>query len=162
MSHHSDTHEYAYHHYLAVYQEAKEKENRLEKKKEQYKEYIINSGEGNKSYWEEQVKYTELEIIKAKKEVENVIDNLAKKGVNATKIKEQNELTETKIAEISKKLENLPETKIKLVEKYEQERETRLNNYKTIDWVKERSEENKTLFGLEENLKNEIKTGRSR
>lgn len=74
------------------------------------------------------------------------IGYLAEKGVNVTEIENQTKVTEDKIAELDKKLEELPEIKEKLIQQYQKEKEEQLKVNKNKDYVRERAAENRTLF----------------
>ena len=99
-------------------------------------------------YWKEKVPYEQLQVERAKKEIEQVIEKLAKKGVNIADFQHQQEITENKIASIDKAInEELPIIRERLITQYKQEKQERLNAPQ-IDFIQERAEENKTFFKL--------------
>lgn len=55
-----------------------------------------------------------------------VIENLSKKGVNVREIEQQTQATEDRIAELDKRLEDLPETKRILLVQYQKEKHEQL------------------------------------
>ncbi|GJH40085.1 hypothetical protein RCZ04_06350 [Capnocytophaga sp. HP1101] len=99
-------------------------------------------------YWKEKLPYRALQVERAKKEIEQVIEKLAKKGVNIADFQHQQEIVENKIASIDKAInEELPIIRERLITQYKQEKQERLNAPQ-IDFVQERAEENKTFFKL--------------
>ena len=56
--------------------------------------------------------------------------------------------TEAKIVEFDKTLEEISETKTQLILQYKQEKEEQMKIDKAINFIKERADENKTLFAL--------------
>ena len=62
----------------------------------------------------------------AKEKVQEEIDILSQKGVNVTVIEQQTKITEDKIAELDKRLEDLPNVREELVEKYREQKEMQL------------------------------------
>lgn len=103
--------------------------------------------EGDDSeYWRNQLPSYQKTIDLAKEEVQKAIQHLAEKGVNVTEIEKQTKATEGKIAELDKKLEELPEIKDNLIAQYKTEKEQQLKINKYIDHVKDRAEENKILY----------------
>ena len=99
-------------------------------------------------YWKEKVPYEQLQVERAKKEIEQVIEKLAKKGVNIADFQHQQEIVENKIASIDKAInEELPIIRERLITQYKQEKQERLNAPQ-INFVEERAEENKTFFKL--------------
>ncbi|EPE01000.1 MULTISPECIES: toprim domain-containing protein [Capnocytophaga] len=99
-------------------------------------------------YWKEKLPYRAQQVERAKKEVERVIEKLAKKGVNIADFQHQQEITENKIASIDKAInEELPIIRERLITQYKQEKQERLNAPQ-IDFIQERAEENKTFFKL--------------
>ena len=57
-------------------------------------------------------------------------------------------ITEDKIAELDKRLEELPDVREGLVSKYREEKEERLKNNKRRDYLEERANENAVLFNI--------------
>lgn len=99
-------------------------------------------------YWKEKVPYEQLQVERAKKEVDQVIEKLTKKGVNIADFQHQQEIVENKIASIDKAInEELPIIRERLITQYKQEKQERLNAPQ-IDFVQERAQENKTFFKL--------------
>jgi hypothetical protein len=68
--------------------------------------------------------------------------------VNVNEIEKQTKATETKIAQLDKKLEDLPDIKIHLLVQYKKEKEERMKTNKEIDFMKERNFENQVLFSI--------------
>ncbi|WP_407532370.1 helicase-related protein [Elizabethkingia miricola] len=97
-------------------------------------------------YWKNQLSSYQKTIDLTKLEVQKTIQNLAEKGVNVTEIENQSKATEEKIAELDKKLEELPEIKDKLIEQYQKEKEESLKKNKNMDLIKERADENRIFF----------------
>ncbi|SHM72616.1 Eco57I restriction-modification methylase [Chryseobacterium carnipullorum] len=106
------------------------------------------SGDGNSEYWATQLPSYQKTIDLHKTQVQEVIENLAAKGVNVAEIAKQTKATEEKISEMDKKLEELPETKENLIAKYKIEKQNNSNNSKT-DFKSERAAENKMIFKLD-------------
>jgi len=102
----------------------------------------------NSDYWRTQLPSYQRTIDLHKAQVQEVIDNLAAKGVNVAEIEKQTKATEEKISELDKKLEELPETKENLILKYKIEKQNESNNSKT-DFKSERAAENKMIFKLD-------------
>lgn len=107
-------------------------------------------------YWKERLPFRAQEVEKAHKSVEQVIEKLAKKGVNIADFQHQQEIAEKKIAALDKTIEEeLPIIRERLVAQYKQEKQERLNAPQ-IDFVQERAEENKTFFKLRPKEENEV------
>ena len=110
-------------------------------------------------YWKEKLPYRAQQVERAKKEIELVIEKLAKKGVNIADFQHQQEIAENKIASIDKAInEELPIIRERLITQYKQEKQERLNAPQ-INFVEERAEENKTFFKLRptaENSENKV------
>ncbi|PWN58487.1 helicase-related protein [Chryseobacterium viscerum] len=106
------------------------------------------SGDGNSEYWATQLQSYQKTIDLHKTQVQEVIENLAAKGVNVAEIAKQTKAAEEKISEMDKKLEELPETKENLIAKYKIEKQNNSNNSKT-DFKSERAAENKMIFKLD-------------
>ena len=100
----------------------------------------------NSDYWKKQLPYCQKAIDAAKVLVMDAIQNLSQKGVNVTEIEKQNQVTEEKIAQLDKRLEELPETKRELIVRFKKEKEEYLKLKENIDIVKERYEENRAKF----------------
>lgn len=107
-------------------------------------------------YWKERLPFRAQEVEKAQKSVEQVIEKLAKKGVNIADFQHQQEIAEKKIAALDKTIkEELPIIRERLVSQYKQEKQERLSAPQ-IDFVQERAEENKTFFKLRPKEENEV------
>ncbi|WDF45436.1 SNF2-related protein [Chryseobacterium sp. KACC 21268] len=102
----------------------------------------------NSDYWRTQLPSYQRTIDQHKAQGQEVIDNLAAKGVNVAEIEKQTKATEEKISELDKKLEELPEMKENLIAKYKIEKQNNSNNLKT-DFKSERAAENKMIFKLD-------------
>ena len=99
-------------------------------------------------YWKGKLPYRAQQVERAKKEIEQVIEKLAKKGVNIADFQHQQEIAENKIASIDKAInEELPIIRERLITQYKQEKKERLNAPQ-IDFIQERAKENKTFFKL--------------
>ena len=106
-------------------------------------------------YWKKNLPFRAQQVEKAQKSVEQVIEKLAKKGVNIADFQHQQETAERKIAALDKTIEEeLPIIRERLITQYKQEKQERLNAPQ-IDYVQERAEENKTFFKIRP-PKNEI------
>ena len=104
------------------------------------------NGDGNSEYWATQLPSYQKTIDLHKAQVQEVIENLAQKGIDVTQIEYQNKTTEEKIAELDKKLEELPETRRNLVIKYKGDKIIQLKASSKKDNVRERANENKVFF----------------
>jgi len=99
-------------------------------------------------YWKKNLPFRAQQVEKAQKSVEQVIEKLAKKGVNIADFQHQQETAERKIAVLDKTIEEeLPIIRERLITQYKQEKQERLNAPQ-IDYVQERAEENKTFFKI--------------
>nr|WP_228459783.1 SNF2-related protein [Chryseobacterium muglaense] len=105
------------------------------------------NGDGNAEYWATQLPSYQKTIDLHKAQVQDVIENLAQKGIDVTQIEYQTKTTEDKIAELDKKLEELPEMREKLITQYKIEKERNSINSK-IDIKLERASENNNIFKL--------------
>lgn len=106
------------------------------------------NGDANADYWKKQLPSYQKTIDLHKAQVQEVIENLAAKGVNVAEIEKQTKATEEKISELDKKLEELPETKEDLIARYKIEKQNNSSNSKT-DFKSERATENKMIFKLD-------------
>jgi len=107
-------------------------------------------------YWKERLPFRAQEVEKAQRSVQQVIEKLAKKGVNIADFQHQQEVAERKIAALDKTIkEELPIIRERLVSQYKQEKQERLSAPQ-IDFVQERAEENKTFFKLRPKEENEV------
>lgn len=107
--------------------------------------YSKEEGE-NAEYWKNQLPFYQKTIDLAKEKVQEEIDILSQKGVNVTVIEQQTKITEDKIAELDKRLEELPNVRERLVMKYREEKEEQLKNNESRDYLEERRVENSQLF----------------
>ena len=99
-------------------------------------------------YWKKNLPFRAEQVEKAQKSVEQVIEKLAKKGVNIADFQHQQETAERKIAALDKAIEEeLPIIRERLITQYKQEKQERLNAPQ-IDYVQERAAENKTFFKI--------------
>nr|WP_228459268.1 hypothetical protein [Chryseobacterium carnipullorum] len=104
------------------------------------------NGDANADYWKKELPSYRKTIDLHKAQVQEVIENLAQKGIDVTQIEYQTKTTEAKIAELDKKLEELPEIKADLIIQYKIEKEKSLKFNQNIDNLKERSEEIRDYF----------------
>ncbi|MFY1047456.1 Eco57I restriction-modification methylase domain-containing protein [Chryseobacterium sp. GP-SGM7] len=100
----------------------------------------------NAGYWKNQLPSYQKTIDLAKAEVQRTILSLEEKGVNVREIEFQTKITDEKIDELDKKLEELPEIKQDLIVQYKKEKDERLKNNQSLDTIKDRAVDNKTLF----------------
>ncbi|MCD1117496.1 helicase-related protein [Chryseobacterium turcicum] len=100
------------------------------------------NGDGDSDYWKNQLPSYQKTIALHKAQVQEVIDNLAQKGINVTQIEFQTKTTEDKIAELDKQLEDLPEVKNNLTIQYIIEKKQQLKINEHWDYIKERAIEN--------------------
>lgn len=107
--------------------------------------YSKEEGE-NPEYWKNQLPFYQKTIDLTKEKVQEEIDILSQKGVNVTEIEQQTKITEDKIAELDKRLEDLPDVREGLVSKYREEKEERLKNNERRDYLGERAIDNVLLF----------------
>src|SRR5690554_4847595 len=108
---------------------------------------------GEEDYWKNQLPYYQKGIDAAKNLVAEAVENLSQKGVNVTEIEHQTKATEDKIAELDKRLEELPEVRNDLISQYRAEKEKQLEDNLKTDYVKDRKVENTELFILKESCK---------
>ena len=104
------------------------------------------NGDANSDYWKGQLPSYEKTIELHKIHVQDAITDLAAKGVDVTEIEYRNNIVEQRIAELNNNLEGLPAIKDNLTNQYQLEKEKRLIDNEKIDFLKERTEENKVLF----------------
>ena len=100
----------------------------------------------NAEYWKNQLPFYQKSIHLAKEKVQEEMEHLLQKGVNVSEIESKKVATENKIEELGKKLEELPNVREGLVAKYREEKEERLKNNESRDYLEERSVENSQLF----------------
>jgi len=104
------------------------------------------NGDANADYWKKELPSYQKTIDLHKAQVQEVIENLAQKGIDVTQIQYQTKTTEAKIAELDKKLEELSTTKEILIVQYRFEKNQHLKMNESRDYVKERGAENILLF----------------
>ena len=104
------------------------------------------NGDGNSQYWATQLPSYQKTIDLHKAQVQEVIENLAQKGIDFSQIEYQTKITEDRIAGLDRKLEELSETRENLVALYRLEKEKQLEANENRDYVRERGEENFSLF----------------
>ncbi|MEZ7508636.1 helicase-related protein [Cloacibacterium sp. Arc13] len=104
------------------------------------------NGDANAEYWATQLPAYQKTIDLHKVQVQEVIENLAQKGIDVTQIEFQTKTTEDKIAELDKELEELPAVRENLVVQYRIEKEEQLKVNENRDYVRERANENSVLY----------------
>ena len=104
------------------------------------------NGDENTDYWKNQLPSYQKTIDLAKVEVQKTIELLGKKGFNVAEIETQTRNTEEKIAELDKRLEELPETRTHLIMRYKRDKEKQIKTNNEINFVRNRAADNKTLF----------------
>lgn len=107
---------------------------------------LANEDGPNSDYWASMLPYRVQNIKAAKTEVSTAIQELAQKGVNVTEIENQTALSEEKIAKLDKILEDLPSAREKMVTQYHREKQEKLKANEARDYIKERENENRSLF----------------
>ncbi|MCL1663404.1 toprim domain-containing protein [Elizabethkingia ursingii] len=125
----------------------KEKVDRAQESYNTAKQFADEDGP-NSDYWTSMLPYRLQNIEAAKAEVYTAIQELAQKGVNVTEIENQTALSEEKIAKLDKILEDLPSAREKMVSQYHREKQEKLKANEARDYIKERENENKTLFSV--------------
>lgn len=108
---------------------------------------LANEDGPNSDYWTSMLPYRLQNIEAAKTEVSTAIQKLAQKGVNVTEIENQTALSEEKIAKLEKILEDLPSAREKMITQYHREKQEKLKANEARDYIKERENENRSLFG---------------
>ncbi len=104
------------------------------------------NGDANADYWKKELPSYQKTIDLHKVQVQEVIENLAQKGIDVTQIEYQTKVTEDKIAELDKKLEELPAVRENLVVQYRIEKEEQLKANENRNYVRERARENTVLY----------------
>jgi hypothetical protein len=104
------------------------------------------NGDANAEYWATQLPAYQKTIDLHKVQIQEVIENLAQKGIDVTQIEFQTKTTEDKIAELDKELEELPAVRENLVVQYRIEKEEQLKVNENRDYVRERANENSVLY----------------
>ena len=100
----------------------------------------------NAEYWKNQLLFYQKTIHLSKEKVKEEIEHLLQKGVNVTEIESKKVVTENKIEELDKKLEDLPNIREELVSKYRLEKEELLKINESAKYVGDRKVENSELF----------------
>ncbi|MCP1253293.1 toprim domain-containing protein [Elizabethkingia sp. S0634] len=108
---------------------------------------LANEDGPNSDYWASMLPYRLQNIEAAKTEVSTAIQKLAQKGVNVAEIENQTALSEEKIAKLDKILEDLPSAREKMITQYHREKQEKLKANEARDYIKERENENRSLFG---------------
>ncbi|WP_221407460.1 helicase-related protein, partial [Elizabethkingia ursingii] len=108
---------------------------------------LANEDGPNSDYWTSMLPYRLQNIEAAKAEVYTAIQELGQKGVNVTEIENQTALSEEKIAKLDKILEDIPLMREKMVSQYHREKQEKLKIGEVRDYIKERENENRSLFG---------------
>lgn len=113
----------------------------------------------NAEYWRNQLPFYQKTINLAKEKVQMEAEHLSQKGINVTEIENKKIVTENKIEELDKKLEDLPNLREELVSKYREEKEMQLNINEGWHYLGERSVENSLLFSImkQQEIEKEIK-----
>ncbi|WP_407500775.1 helicase-related protein [Elizabethkingia anophelis] len=124
----------------------KEKVDRAQESYNTAKQFADEDGP-NSDYWTSMLPYRLQNIEAAKTEVYTAIQKLAQKGVNVTEIENQTALSEEKIAKLEKILEDLPSAREKMITQYHREKQEKLKANEARDYIKERENENRSLFG---------------
>ncbi|WP_052910630.1 Eco57I restriction-modification methylase domain-containing protein [Riemerella anatipestifer] len=136
------------------------KVQRLKNDIEQYTEWAKDD-----KYWADILKSAKANLANAEENLKELIDSLAKQGVNVEDFKEQQRMTEEKIAELDRVIqEDLPKMREELIKKYKEEKAEQLRKTSPLNFVEERAEENKTFFNLvsaEEKITEELKSSKS-
>ncbi|WP_312390057.1 Eco57I restriction-modification methylase domain-containing protein [Chryseobacterium sp.] len=104
------------------------------------------NGDANAKYWATQLPSYQKTIDLHKVQVQEVIENLAEKGIDVTQIEYQTKTTEDKIAELDGKLEELPAVRENLVFQYKIEKKEQMKINEQRDYVKERATENSVIY----------------
>ena len=106
------------------------------------------NGDANAEYWATQLPSYQKTIDIHKVQVQEVIENLAQKGIDVSQIEFQTKTTEDKIAELDKKLEELPAVRENFVDQYRIEKEELLKISEHTNYIEDRAIENKTFYKL--------------
>lgn len=104
------------------------------------------NGDANAEYWATQLSSYQRTIDLHKGQVQEVIENLAHKGIDVTQIEFQTKTTEQKIAELDKMLEELPAARENLIVQYKIEKKEQMKINEQRDYVKERATENSVIY----------------
>lgn len=100
-------------------------------------------------YWAKEVKELKHHLGDAEEKLKSLAENLAKQGVNVDDFKLQQKMTEEKIAELDRVIqEDLPKMEEELINQYKEEKEEHLRKSSSLNFVEERAEENKSFFKL--------------
>ncbi|MDO5608988.1 MAG: helicase-related protein, partial [Capnocytophaga sp.] len=119
--------------------------NFIQNRIETYKKYAVDEKDG---YWNNEIARLEIRLDSELKNLKKIELELEAKGVIIADFKKQNERTESKIAELDKRIKiELPEKEDRLITQYKQENEAQKNTVQ-VDFIAERAEENKTFFKL--------------
>ncbi|MGP2571477.1 helicase C-terminal domain-containing protein [Ornithobacterium rhinotracheale] len=124
------------------YNKAKAEERNAEdsyKKYIKYQELSKNDGTEN-SYWKNAALRQKIILDEKRREVEKVIEALAKKGVDVIGFREKMNANDEKLKELDEKIENLGEVEFDLIEKYTEEKEKQLKEKQKENIAEERKE----------------------
>ncbi|MEE3724519.1 toprim domain-containing protein [Riemerella anatipestifer] len=120
------------------------KVQRLKYDIKEYTEWAKDDGD-----WADKLESTKVNLTNAEENLKELIDTLAKQGVNVKDFEEQKRMTEEKIAELDRLIqEELPKMEQELIKKYKEEKAEQLRKTSPLNFVEERAEENKTFFKL--------------
>ena len=116
----------------------------------------------NDSYWANRLNVSKENLKVAEEKLKILTEKLAQQGVNVDDFKQQQKITEDKIAEMDRVIrEDLPQMQKDLIAKYKEEKAEQLRKSSPLNFIEERAEENKSFFKLnsvkEEVSKNERK-----
>jgi len=101
----------------------------------------------NAEYWKNQLPFYQKTINIAKEKVKEEVEHLLQKGVNVTEIENKKLVTENKIEELDKKLQELSNFRENMVTHYRLEKDKQLKSNTNKDYIKERRTDNGNLFG---------------
>ena len=134
---------------LRKYEDFLKVKEKVDRAQESYNtaKQLANEDDPNSDYWTSMLPYRLQNIEAAKTEVSIAIQKLAQKGVNVTEIENQTALSEEKIAKLDKILEDLPSAREKMITQYHREKQEKLKANEARDYIKERENENRSLFG---------------
>lgn len=112
-------------------------------------------GSTQADWFKDQLPAKKMGIEQIEKEILEVGEKLEKKGINVSEFKEQVQELDNKIADIDNAKENLSILRVKLTNKYTEEKKNLLKANERINHIQERAEENKSFFKLREKEKNQ-------
>ncbi|GIJ92787.1 hypothetical protein CAPN002_00050 [Capnocytophaga stomatis] len=125
--------------------------------KEKIERYKVFSDNGQNEYWTKEMNDAKQKLIIAEKKLEQLSEELSKKGLHMVDFQEQVNKTKAKIEELDNKIkEELPLIKEKLIAQYKTEKEEKLKKTSNTNFVAERAQENKNFFKMNSPEKREI------